>query len=141
MADILHQFNIKASHQKIFDAFCTVDGLNNWWPSKSTGQPKSGQEYVFWFGPEYDWRGVVTHAVPGKSLTWKMSQASEDWMGTEVGFDLSTIKDGTRVSFFHKGWKEPNEHYAISSFCWASLLTGLKNYVEKGTIVPFEERQ
>lgn len=141
MADILHQFNVNAPPQKVFDAFCTSNGLINWWPQRSSGQPKMGQEYTFYFGPEYDWRGEVTNIIPGKELTWKMTQASDNWKATRVGFKLLSGKDGTQVSFFHKGWKEANEHYRISNFCWAILLWGLKQYVEKGVVVPFEERQ
>lgn len=141
MPDVLHQFNINAAPQKIFDAFCTSKDLNNWWPDRSSGQPKLGEVYTLFFGPEYDWTAEVVHIVPGKEFTWKMTQAMDDWMGTTVGVILSAEKSGTKVSFFHRGWKDANEHYRISNFCWAILLWGLKNYVEKGEVVPFDQRQ
>ena len=97
--------------------------------------------HSFWFGPEYDWRAEVVHVIPGKELTWKMTQASENWMNTSVGFSLTPENNGTKVVFSHKGWASPNEHFAITTFCWGSLLMGLKNYVEKGVVVPFGERQ
>ena len=81
------------------------------------------------------------NVVSGKELTWKLTQAMPDWMNTKVGFILSPEKEGTKVSFYHRDWVEPNEHFAISNFCWASLLNGLKQYVEKGIVVPFEQRQ
>ncbi len=141
MADILHQFRIDATPQKVFDAFCSANGLNDWWTARASGEPRLGGIYTFWFGPDYDWRAQVTHLVPGKEITWTMTQAMDDWMDTKVGIRLSQAGTGTLVDFFHTGWREPNDHYRISNFCWGTLLTGLKNYVEKGIVVPFEKRQ
>lgn len=140
MPDIWHKFTVKASPQKVFDAFCTEQGLNSWWTLKSSGHPTLHATYNFYFAPEYDWHARVIHILPGKELTWKMTGAMEDWMETEVGFRLLQEDDQTSVLFFHKGWKEVSDHYAISNYCWALLLHGLKQYVEKGTIIPFEKR-
>lgn len=96
--------------------------------------------YALNFGPEYDWRAEVIHVVPGQAFTWKMRKAMDDWMGTEVGIRLTEDKDGTIVDFFHKGWKEAGDHFRISNFCWGYLLKGLKDYVEKGVVIPFEQR-
>jgi uncharacterized protein YndB with AHSA1/START domain len=141
MPDILHQFRVQAAPEKVFEAFCSSKGLNDWWPAKSSGVPEKGHVYTLWFGPEYDWRAEVIHVVPGKEITWKMTQAMDDWVGTLVGVRLAAEGNGTKVDFFHQGWREPNDHYRISCFCWGSLLSGLKNYVEAGVVVPFEQRQ
>lgn len=141
MPDILHQFKIEAPPQEVFEAFCSARGLNNWWTAQSSGEPRLDNTYTFYFDPAHDWRAKVTHVVPGKEITWTMTQAMDDWMGTQVGIRLSTAGKDTLVDFFHEGWREPNDHFRISSFCWGTLLTGLKNYVEKGIIVPFEKRQ
>lgn len=140
MADILHQFRIEAPAQKVYVAFCTSRGLADWWPAKSSGEPKPGETYTLWFGPEYDWRAKVIHVIPNKEFTWKMTQAMPDWMGTEVGIRLKEDNNGTIVDFFHTGWPERNDHFRISNFCWGTLLNGLKNLVEKGVVVPFENR-
>ncbi len=140
MADILHQFTINGSAQKVFVAFCTSKGLDDWWPLKSSGEPKKGELYTFYFGPEYDWRARVAEVTQGKSITWKMENASEEWIGTEVGATFAERNGVTTVGFFHKGWREASEHYRITNFCWGTLLNGLKMLVEKGTIVPFGER-
>ncbi len=141
MADILHQFQIDASPRQVFDAFCTAKELTDWWPQRSSGEPKQGEIYTFYFGPAYDWRAEVIHVIPGQEITWKMTQAMDDWMNTQVGIRLTQKGKSTVVDFFHTGWPEPNDHYRISSFCWGTLLMGLKNYVENGIVVPFEKRQ
>jgi hypothetical protein len=64
----------------------------------------------------------------------------EDWKGTKVGFELTEKEGRTHVHFFHLGWSEASEHFGITTFCWGQLLNGLKNYVEKGIIIPHEQR-
>lgn len=136
MPDIHHNFIIKSKADKVFEAFCTPAGLDSWWTLRSAGKPQMGDIYTFYFGPEYDWRAEVTLSRPNKALTWRMKDAMKDWMGTQVGFQLTERKDETSVAFFHKGWAEANEHFGITTYCWAMLLKGLKDYVEQGIVIP-----
>jgi uncharacterized protein YndB with AHSA1/START domain len=140
MPSIHHQFTIHSKAATVFEALTSQKGLDNWWPLKCSGQPKLGTEYSFFFGPEYDWRAEVVHVVANKELTWKMTKAMDDWKPTRVGFRLREEKDNTIVSFFHEGWEEASEHFAITTYCWGQLLAGLKNYVEKNVVIPFELR-
>ena len=75
-----------------------------------------------------------------KSFHIQMTDADEDWNPTTFGFDLRETEQGVWLEFWHKNWPELNHHFRRSSCCWAILLKGLKDYVEKGIIVPFEER-
>ncbi len=141
MAKILHQFNVSAPPEKVFEIFTSPAGLDAWWTLQSAGKPELGAAYTFFFGLEYDWRAEVVKVTPGSSLTWKMTRAMDDWMPTRVGFVLKkSDENGTTVKFFHEGWQRANEHFAISTFCWGTLLDGLKKYAEKGVIIPFEQR-
>jgi hypothetical protein len=70
-----------------------------------------------------------------------MTKADEDWTNTVFGFEIVNLEEGVRLEFWHKGWPDCNHHFRRSSWCWAILLNGLKNYIEKGTIVPFCERE
>jgi uncharacterized protein YndB with AHSA1/START domain len=136
MFDIHHNFVVKGTPEKVFETFTTPQGLDSWWTLQSSGVPEIGNLYTFYFGPEYDWRAEVIHKISDSDLTWKMVKTMDDWRDTKVGFEL-TEKDGnTQVHFFHLGWAHPNEHFGITTFCWGQLLNGLKNYVEKGIIIP-----
>lgn len=140
MVDIHHNFVIKSSHDKVFEAFCTPAGLDSWWTLKSAGKPEAGNVYTFYFGPLYDWRAEVIHLVPHLELTWKITQTMEDWKDTNVGFDLTEKEGSTYVHFFHSGWAQANEHFGITNYCWGQLLNGLKKYVEEGIIIPHAQR-
>ncbi len=141
MHSIYHDLFIEASGEAIFRAITTPSELNNWWPLRSSGQADVGEEYNFYFTPEYDWYGKVTKSEAGRAFHVKMTRADEDWMPTSFGFDLEEMQGGTQVHFWHTGWPACNHHFKRSSYCWAILLKGLKDYVEKGVIVPFEERE
>ena len=141
MGDILHQFHVNATTKQVFDAFTLPGGLNQWWPMESDGKPVLNEEYRFFFGPEYDWRAKVINVVDQSELTWQVTLAMPDWMPTQFGFRLTREKDGCKVFFFHRNWESASEHFASTNFCWGRLLNCLKDYVENGTVVPFEQRR
>ena len=138
--NIYHNFFIDASTKKVFEAITDPDHLINWWPLKCSGKPAVGEEYNFNFTDEYNWYGHVIQAEPNRSFHIKMTKSDHDWDPTTFGFDLSEKNGQTYVDFWHKDWPVCNDHFKFSSFCWAILLKGLKDYVEKGVIIPFEER-
>lgn len=140
MHTIYHDLSIAVSPEQVFNAVAEPKHLINWWPLKCTGSPARGKPYNFYFGPEYNWYGDVAVSEPHKHFHIKMTKSDPDWDPTTFGFDLEPIKSGVRLHFFHKDWPEANAHFKTASFCWAMLLNGLKMYLEKGIILPFEER-
>jgi uncharacterized protein YndB with AHSA1/START domain len=140
MPDIFHSFVINAPLEKVFGGISTPQGLDAWWSKSSTGKPGPGETYTLDFGPGYNWSAVVSKYMDHKEFELTMTEADADWMGTRVGF-LVNVKSGiTEVHFHHLGWPENNEHYRISSYCWAMYLRTLKRYLEYGEQVPYEDR-
>ena len=137
---IFHNLIIKASAKEVFDAVSLPEHLNNWWTLKSSGKPEKDSEYNLNFTDDYNWFCKVSKLTPNKAFHLKMIKSDADWNPTTFGFDLEGNNNETIVKFSHVNWPEANDHFKHSSFCWALLLNGLKNYVEKGIIVPFEER-
>jgi hypothetical protein len=78
--------------------------------------------------------------MPDAVFYVQMTRTDPDWERTSIGFDLLEETNGVRLSFSHAGWRECNSNFRVASFCWAMLLKGLKDYMEKGIILPFEER-
>lgn len=137
---IYHNLLIKASPKIIFDAVSQPKHLDNWWTLKSSGEPKLNSEYNLNFTDEYNWFCKVSKFKENQSIQFKMTKADEDWKPTTFGFELEPHENGTLVRFSHTDWEEPNDHFKVASFCWAILLNGLKNYLEKGVVIPFEKR-
>jgi uncharacterized protein YndB with AHSA1/START domain len=140
MADIYHDFPIKAPRERVYEAVSTPRGLDAWWTKRSSGRAVVGEEYVLWFGPNHDWRGHVSRASAPVEFELEIVKADEDWLGTRVGFRLDGHGEQTQVRFHHVGWPDPNEHWRISSFCWAMYLRILRRALEFGEAVPYEAR-
>jgi uncharacterized protein YndB with AHSA1/START domain len=140
MADIYHDFSIRASEDRVFWAISLPEGLDRWWTKESAGHPKEGAEYKLGFGPQYDWQARVTKCMAPKEFELEIILAEKDWIGTRVGFCLENRLSVTSVRFYHIGWPELNEHYRISCYCWAMYLRVLKRHLEHGELVPYENR-
>jgi uncharacterized protein YndB with AHSA1/START domain len=140
MPDILQDFPIKASPERVFQAITSPAGLDCWWTQKSVGNPIEGTEYELRFGPEYDWRAKVTRCVKDSEFELQMTRADEDWTGTRLAFRLEDQSGSTIVRFSHVGWPVSNEHYRISCHCWAMYLRIMRRYIEHGEFVPYENR-
>jgi uncharacterized protein YndB with AHSA1/START domain len=140
MPSILHDFPIFAPAEKVFAVLATPAGLDQWWTLRSSGKTELDAEYFLFFGPEYDWRGVVSKCVLNKEFEWTMTRCDNDWMGSRVGFTLEEKGNRTNVRFYHSVWKDENEHFRISSFCWAMYLRIAKRYAEFGETVAYDKR-
>jgi hypothetical protein len=140
MPDIFQDFPIRTTLERAFAGVSTPTGLDAWWTKRSSGKPFVGQEFELWFGPEYDWRGVVTKCTHHQAFELKMTRSDTDWEGTRVGFEFEQRGDLVWVRFYHTGWPTANEHYRISNHCWAMYLRILRRYLEAGETVPYEKR-
>ncbi|MGS2726808.1 SRPBCC family protein [Psychroserpens sp. BH13MA-6] len=138
--DIFFDFYIKASKKDVFDAFTLPDHLNNWWTLKSSGAPLLGTTYNLNFTDKYDWYAEVSEVEIGTHFYLKMLESDSDWDPTTFGISLEEKNERTLLKFSHTNWPKNNHHYRFSAFCWSQLLLGLKNYVEKGEVIPFQYR-
>ena len=137
---ILHDFQVNAGVDAVFGAITTPEGLDQWWTRRSSGKAEVGAEYELWFGPEADWRARVTEVVPSQRLALELTGADEDWQRTRVGFVVEPRDTGTVVHFSHSGWRTENEHFRVSSFCWAMYLRLMRRYAEAGERVDYDDR-
>jgi uncharacterized protein YndB with AHSA1/START domain len=138
---IYHDLLINSNIKNVFKAISGPKHLINWWPKKCEGIAKLNEEYNFYFTAEYDWYGKVIKLEENKAFHIQMTKSDADWNSTTFGFELEGNENAVQIKFWHINWPVCNAHYRRSSYCWAILLQGLKNYVEKGIIVPFDERE
>lgn len=138
---IYHDLIIKSSLTKVFESVTEPAHLINWWPFKCNGESEVGGVYSFYFSPEYDWFGQVIEYSHNKAFHIKMTKSDSDWNSTTFRFDIEQVNENVQLKFSHVGWPECNNYFRRSSYCWAILLNSLKNYIEKGIVVPFEERE
>ncbi|HSD13948.1 MAG TPA: SRPBCC domain-containing protein [Flavobacterium sp.] len=141
MQTIYHDFVIDVPREMVFKAISTPEGLNNWWTFRCKGTPGLNEKYNLYFAEEYDWFATVSKFEENEVIEFSMTDAMDEWLPTQFGFILKKENtDHTYIQFYHKNWKEVSQEFRIASYCWANLLRQLKQYLEKGIITPFEER-
>ena len=141
MYTIYHDFVVNVSKEKFFEAVSKPTGLNNWWTLQCSGYPKLEEVYNLNFTDEFNWFAKISKFEENKCIEFSMAEAMEEWLPTKFGFKLHEINsEKTEIEFYHSNWKEITKEYRIASFCWAMLLNQLKDYLEKGIITPFSER-
>jgi len=140
MADIFHSFIINAPIERVFDKISTPKGLDKWWCKKCSGKAKYGEVYDLNFGSDFNWSAKVTKFIENEKFELTMTNATEDWINSIIGFSLIYKNKTTVLNFYHKGWPNKNDHYRIFCYCWAMYLRILKRFLEYGEEVPYEKR-
>lgn len=137
MAEIHHRVGIKASAALIYQALITNEGLSRWWTKDVSGAGDVGSIIQFRFnggGPDFE----VTKLVENKTVQWKHSGSMpEEWMGSEISFELQEQAEQTMVRFTHYNWQEATDFMAHCSTKWAVFLLSLKEALETGEGKPF----
>ena len=137
MADIIHRVGIKAPVSKVYAALSTVEGVGGWWTKNISGSSKIKGTIEVRFhssdGKEIGHMNMEVMALdPNKKVHWRFTSGPEEWVGTDVIFNLSQDGDYTIVLFGHKKWREANDFTAHCSMKWATFLLSLKELVESG---------
>jgi len=137
MANIIHRVGIQAPLSRVYDALSTIDGLSQWWTKDTTGSSRVGGTIEFRFqNPKGDLIGEMHMEVQKPSephqVRWRCKNGPEDWIGTDLTFDLKQEGDYTIVLFGHRNWKEATESTAHCSMKWAIFLMSLKTLIETG---------
>ncbi len=140
--DIEHELVIAAPIERVWSCFAEAGGLNAWWTSTASAEPRLGGLYRFGFDAAHQWVGIARIYQAPTEIEWEMTETAPmtDWLGTRVGARLTAEGNKTRLHFFHRGWSGATQHMRVSSFCWASYLRLLGRYCVMGEIVPYERR-
>ena len=137
MVDILHRVGIKSSVDQVYNALTSRDGLAAWWTNDAQGESKVGGALKFRFSAGgIDIGGFemkVLELEPAKRVLWQVVDGPDEWIGTEVAWELKQEGEYSIVLFKHQGWKEPVEFMHHCSTKWATFLMSLKSMVETGS--------
>ena len=133
MYGIYHDVPLDVAAGKIFEAITTEDGLNSWWTDRCKADCRIGGTYNFYFAPDYSWYAEVVELTDAQHIAWIFTRADNDWTGTKLSF--SSIKSNNRflLRMEHTGWKNRNNHFRHTSYCWAQYLRKLKENLVAAT--------
>jgi uncharacterized protein YndB with AHSA1/START domain len=141
MPDIRHRVVISAPLEDVYASVATKEGISQWWTRDGVrGDSSEGSKIEFYFGsPEPAAVMEVTRLNPEGSVGWSCIEGADEWVGTELSFDLTQKDDATVVLFTHAGWRDHSEFMAHCSARWAYFLLSLKSLAETGRGTPFPE--
>ena len=129
---IKHLFHINASREKVFEAIATVNGISNWWTTKTTGTSGVGGVLQFSFGEMKGPDMKVIESKAGNKITWECIASPHNWIGHRITFLLDENDGKTRIRFSHDGWNEQDDYYAGCCFSWARYMESLRQYCQTG---------
>ncbi|MDB5051458.1 MAG: Activator of Hsp90 ATPase 1 family protein [Fibrobacteres bacterium] len=137
MVDIIHRIGIKSPASQVYKALTSIEGLANWWTDETLGDSRIGGRIEFVFRSETgEIKGKMAMEVKElqaeKAVRWRCVEGPDEWVGTDVTFDLSLQDNQTIVIFGHRNWREAVEFTAHCSTKWAVFLLSLREYVETG---------
>jgi uncharacterized protein YndB with AHSA1/START domain len=131
MADILHRLAIKTTPEKVYEAVSTQDGIKSWWCKNTIAKPEPGFMNIFTFG-EFRNEMKVSELSPNKKVAWECINSIEEWIGTNISFELEEKNGKTVLRFTHGGWKAATDMFASCNYDWAVFLKSLKSFCETG---------
>ena len=137
MVDILHRIGIKAPISKVYESLSTVEGIADWWTRETSGSSTVGGTIgVRFLSADRKEIGSMKMEVitldPNKKVQWRFTSGPEEWVGTDVIFNLYQEGNYTIVLFAHKNWREAGEFTSHCSMKWATFLLSLKELGETG---------
>ena len=136
--NIVHRVGARGtSPQEVYQALSTIEGLSSWWTTDTHGDPDTGGTIVFRFGGDDGFDMLVRELVPAKGVAWEVVAGPEEWIGTEVTFDIHQDDEWTIVLFEHHGWREQVEFMNHCSTKWATFLLSLVELVQSGSGRPY----
>jgi uncharacterized protein YndB with AHSA1/START domain len=140
MVDICHRVGIAAPAAEVYERLSTIAGLETWWTRRVEGDPALGGTLDFFFGgPEPSAVMRVDDAQPNRAVRWRCVGGPDEWVGTDVEFDLTTEGDETVVMFRHAHWREPVAFMHHCATKWGYFLLSLKAGLEGDKSTPFPD--
>lgn len=134
---IYHRLLIETPAEKIFEALTTQEGLAGWWTPDTIAKPELGSISRFTFEDGYFKEMEIIELKPYSKVKWRCIKGYEDWLGTEISFELEPHRLGAVLLFHHDGWKEYSNGFASCSYDWALFLRSLRLLCETAKGQPY----
>ena len=137
MAEIIHRIGIASTAEDVYQLLTTDEGLSLWWTTDTQGAGDIGSIITFNFNTaKVKFR--VTALVPNQRVQWQHTgDMPDEWIGTEISFELTYKNNQTYVLFKHMKWRQASDFMGHCSCKWAVFLLSLKNALENGKGNPF----
>jgi hypothetical protein len=130
------------------DVFDAVTDVRGWWSRNIEGGTVArGDEFGYEVPGVHRSRIRLTEVIPGRRVVWlvventfSFVQDQQEWIGTEIRFEITGLADGrTQLRFTHVGLVPQFECYEICHKSWDFYVGySLRNLITTGRGLPNE---
>jgi uncharacterized protein YndB with AHSA1/START domain len=127
------------------EVFAAINAPQKWWNELIEGSADAvGDEFGFDMPGVHTTRMRVTEARPGQRVVWHVLENhfsfvedQDEWLGTDVVFDITPAAQGTTVSLTHVGLVPEFQCYEVCSGAWTHHINaGLRALLASGNPAP-----
>jgi len=130
LASLLHFIEIKSSPEKIYSLFSNLEGVKSWWTETADLLSSTPEVYQFMFPSGAQNKMEVLGKIDEVFVHWKCLDGHDEWIGTEIKFEV-VIKEGRQyLRFKHFNWNEESDFLGQCNHFWGFYLNRLKAKAE-----------
>lgn len=132
------RWTVPAGVDAVWEAVCSPQ---DWWSRQIEGPTRGvGAEFHYHYQDVHQCRFRITEFEPGRRAVWHVVEKAfnfvrdpQEWVGTDVVFDLRPVEGGTELVFTHRGLVSAYECYAVCRDAWTAYIgKSLKDLVLTG---------
>jgi uncharacterized protein YndB with AHSA1/START domain len=121
--------------------FAAINNVRGWWSEEVSGETGSvGSDFSYRHGDVHYSKQTIAELVPGRRVVWHVDEARlsfandpEEWVGTEISFEIEPGQDTTELRMTHRGLTENLECYEACSEAWTFYVAeSLRSLVTTG---------
>jgi hypothetical protein len=136
-ADLTVTITVDATPEEVVAA---IGDVASWWTGDIEGDSTTvGGTFTYRYGAMHRSTQVVTE-LTGQRVVWHVEDAElaftstgDDWIGTDIVFDVAAAEGGTRVRFTHVGITPEVECFDRCSPAWSHYVaTNLAQRITSG---------
>jgi len=126
-------------------AFEKISSVSQWWAKDFEGKSDEPNDVFTVRFKNGDWYTIkIAELIPGKKILWDVIDAEQtwhedrkEWAGTNIVFEISPLKNGSKVTLTHSGLTPEAECYDKCKMGWDYLMQkSLSKFLTEGIGLP-----
>jgi uncharacterized protein YndB with AHSA1/START domain len=107
-SDFTATFAIDRSPEEVFSA---INNVRGWWSGTIEGDTDAlGSEFTYRYEDVHYTKQKISEFTPNSRVAWHIEEAflnfteePDEWVGTDITFDITPEGDATELRFTHRG--------------------------------------
>lgn len=112
------------------EVFTAINNVRGWWQGEIAGSTnKLNDEFTYQMGEIHFSKQKIVEFIPNEKVVWLVTESKinfvadkDEWVDTEIVFDITKVDNKTRLSFTHQGLVPAIECYGGCSGAWGKLV-------------------